>query len=95
MAGTIVVHNSHSTVVSLLVPRFDNPSVEKRGAIVSLFQTSIEFPASLSEKYRPHDLADFVGLEKPKRVLAKFAASPFPNAAFLFVGPGARKPFQG
>jgi len=28
-----------------------------------------------------------VGLEKPKRVLAHFAASPFPNAAFLFVGP--------
>jgi replication factor C subunit 2/4 len=54
---------------------------------VSLFQTSIEFPASLSEKYRPHDLADFVGLEKPKRVLQKFAANPFPNAAFLFVGP--------
>jgi len=54
---------------------------------VSLFQTAIEFPASLSEKYRPRLLEDFVGLEKPKRVLQKFAASPFPNAAFLFVGP--------
>jgi replication-associated recombination protein RarA len=56
---------------------------------MSLFtaQAGLNFPASLSEKYRPHDLADFVGLEKPKRVLAKFAASPFPNAAFLFVGP--------
>lgn len=50
-------------------------------------QAGLNFPASLSEKYRPHDLADFVGLEKPKKVLAKFAASPFPNAAFLFVGP--------
>ena len=57
------------------------------GTIVSLFQTAIEFPASLSEKYRPRLLEDFVGLEKPKRVLQKFAASPFPNAAFLFVGP--------
>jgi replication-associated recombination protein RarA len=50
-------------------------------------QAGFQFPASLAEKYRPHDLADFVGLEKPKKVLAKFAASPFPNAAFLFVGP--------
>lgn len=50
-------------------------------------QAGFEFPASLSEKYRPHTLADFVGLEKPKRVLAKFADAPFPNAAFLFVGP--------
>jgi replication-associated recombination protein RarA len=56
---------------------------------MSLFSTQagINFPASLSEKYRPRSLQDFVGLEKPKRVLAKFADSPFPNAAFLFVGP--------
>ena len=57
---------------------------------MSLFaaaQAGFNFPASLSEKYRPHDLQDFVGLEKPKKVLAKFAQSPFPNAAFLFVGP--------
>jgi DNA polymerase III gamma/tau subunit len=54
---------------------------------MSLFQSSMQFPANLSEKYRPRDLADFVGLEKPKKVLTKFAASPFPNAAFLFVGP--------
>lgn len=50
-------------------------------------QAGFSFPASLSERYRPHSLAEFVGLEKPKRVLAKFADSPFPNAAFLFVGP--------
>jgi replication-associated recombination protein RarA len=56
---------------------------------MSLFtaQAGLVFPASLSEKYRPHDLADFIGLDKPKRVLQKFATSPFPNAAFLFVGP--------
>lgn len=56
---------------------------------MSLFsaQAGLAFPASLSEKYRPHDLTDFVGLDKPKKVLQKFAASPFPNAAFLFVGP--------
>jgi DNA polymerase III gamma/tau subunit len=50
-------------------------------------QIGMRFAASLSEKYRPHTLADFIGLEKPKRVLAKFAERPFPNAAFLFVGP--------
>ena len=50
-------------------------------------QAGFVFPAALSEKYRPHSLADFVGLDKPKRILTKFAASPFPNAAFLFVGP--------
>ena len=48
---------------------------------------SMQFPASLSERYRPRTLADFVGLEKPKKVLRNFADSPFPNAAFLFVGP--------
>jgi DNA polymerase III gamma/tau subunit len=50
-------------------------------------QVGFAFPASLSEKYRPHSLAEFVGLEKPKRVLSKFADAPFPSAAFLFVGP--------
>jgi replication-associated recombination protein RarA len=50
-------------------------------------QASLAFPASLSEKYRPRRLADFVGLDKPKKVLSRFADAPFPNAAFLFVGP--------
>jgi replication-associated recombination protein RarA len=54
---------------------------------VNAEQAGLVFPASLSEKYRPHRLADFVGLDKAKRVLAKFADAPFPNAAFLFVGP--------
>ncbi|MGB6496359.1 MAG: AAA family ATPase [Candidatus Acidiferrum sp.] len=54
---------------------------------MSLFQSSMEFPASLSEKYRPHTFADFVGLDKPKRVLSNFARAPIPNTAFLFVGP--------
>src|SRR5258706_14480993 len=62
---------------------FDGMSVGSSGAN----QAGFAFPASLSEKYRPHTFADFVGLEKPKKVLAKFADSPFPNAAFLFVGP--------
>jgi DNA polymerase III gamma/tau subunit len=49
-------------------------------------QDGFAFPASLSERYRPQSLADFIGLDKVKKVLSKFADAPFPNAAFLFVG---------
>jgi replication-associated recombination protein RarA len=65
---------------------FDGMSMTT-GASVNMEQASMCFPASLSEKYRPHSFDAFVGLDKAKKVLAKFAASPFPNAAFLFVGP--------
>jgi replication-associated recombination protein RarA len=44
------------------------------------------FPQSLTEKYRPRTIEDFAGLEKPKRILSKFAANPYPSA-WLFVGP--------
>jgi replication-associated recombination protein RarA len=44
------------------------------------------FPQSLAEKYRPHAIGDFAGLEKPKRILSKFAANPYASA-WLFVGP--------
>jgi DNA polymerase III gamma/tau subunit len=50
-------------------------------------QSGLPFPTSLTERYRPHSLAEFVGLDKVKKVLTNFAAKPFPNAAFLFVGP--------
>ena len=42
--------------------------------------------AGLTQKYRPHRIADFVGLEKPKKILSTFAANPFPSA-WLFTGP--------
>jgi replication-associated recombination protein RarA len=42
-------------------------------------------PSSLCEKYRPLKIADFIGLEKPKQLLQKFAAKPF-GCAWLFVG---------
>src|ERR1700685_2832715 len=44
------------------------------------------FPQSLTEKYRPRTIEAFAGLEKPKRILSKFAANPYPSA-WLFVGP--------
>jgi replication-associated recombination protein RarA len=46
----------------------------------------LPFPMPLVEKYRPRTIGDFIGLEKPKRVLSKFAAKPY-QSAWLFVGP--------
>ena len=47
---------------------------------------SFAFPASLAEKYRPVTIAGFVGLEKAKKIIGKFAAHPY-QSAWLFVGP--------
>jgi replication-associated recombination protein RarA len=44
------------------------------------------FPRSLAEKYRPRAIADFVGLERPKKIVGQFAARPY-QSAWLFVGP--------
>jgi replication-associated recombination protein RarA len=49
-------------------------------------QLGFAFPMPLTEKYRPTLIDDFVGLEKPRKVMAKLAAKPFPSA-WLFVGP--------
>src|SRR5258708_4595251 len=51
-----------------------------------LHQSALNFPVSLSEKYRPHRIAEFVGLERPKRVLSAFCKRPT-SGAWLFVGP--------
>jgi DNA polymerase III gamma/tau subunit len=66
---------------------FDGMSMTTGATSAQSAQEGFSFPASLSERYRPTKFADFVGLEKPRKVLAKFASNPFPNAAFLFVGP--------
>jgi replication factor C small subunit len=47
---------------------------------------SLPFRMPLAEKYRPRLVDDFIGLEKPKRMLAKFAANPY-QSAWIFVGP--------
>ena len=49
-------------------------------------QADLAFPQSLAEKYRPRTITEFIGLEKPKKILGKFAAKPYPSA-WLFVGP--------
>jgi replication-associated recombination protein RarA len=55
------------------------------GCIPSL-QSTLEYPVSLTERYRPHSIESFVGLAKPKAICARLAARPFPSA-WLFVGP--------
>jgi replication factor C small subunit len=47
---------------------------------------TLAFPQALAEKYRPRTISEFAGLDKPKRILCKFAANPYPSA-WLFVGP--------
>jgi DNA polymerase III gamma/tau subunit len=49
-------------------------------------QTQLDYPQALTAKYQPQTFAEFVGLEKPKKILSKFAAKPYANS-FLFVGP--------
>lgn len=49
-------------------------------------QTDLVFPQPLAEKYRPTRIADFIGLERPKRVLSSFCKRPV-SGAWLFVGP--------
>jgi replication-associated recombination protein RarA len=47
---------------------------------------TFRFPQPLAEKYRPRVIADFVGLERPKKIVSQFAARPY-QSAWLFVGP--------
>jgi hypothetical protein len=48
-------------------------------------QTELTFPLRLAEKYRGRTLSDFIGLERPKAVLATFLAKPYLEA-FFFLG---------
>jgi replication factor C small subunit len=48
-------------------------------------QSGIEFPKSLSEKYQPEKIEDFIGLERPKAIMANFLKAPRPSA-WLFLG---------
>src|SRR3989475_196220 len=49
-------------------------------------QTAFDFPQPLSEKYRPTKIAEFIGLDKPKKIVSALAHKPF-QSAWLFVGP--------
>src|SRR6202023_1633440 len=63
------------------------PIPERTNALTEeTMQTQLDYPQSLTAKYQPQTLDKFIGLEKPKKMLAKFAANPYANS-FLFVGP--------
>ena len=49
-------------------------------------QPSFSYPESLTEAYKPRVLADFVGLDKQKAIIAKLVAQPR-SCGLLFVGP--------
>jgi len=66
------------------VSLFDNLPQAASSAVAE--QTGLAFPASLAEKYRPHSFTEFVGLDRPKKILAKFADAPY-SSAWRFVGP--------
>jgi len=48
-------------------------------------QTGFEFPQPLTEKYRPTQIAEFVGLDKVKRGMTRFVANPS-ALNFLYLG---------
>lgn len=49
-------------------------------------QVGLNFPRSLSEKYRPEAIEEFCGLELPKKIMQKFISAPY-SSAWLFEGP--------
>jgi len=49
-------------------------------------QIGFAFPEPLTDKYCPHTFSDFIGLEKPKKIMAGLAANPFPSN-WYFKGP--------
>lgn len=58
----------------------------------SLFAATAPTADILTEKYRPQQIAEFIGLDKPRRIAAKLAANPPRTAGLLFLGePGIGK----
>lgn len=47
---------------------------------------SLNFPQPLADKYQPHTVGEFVGLEKPKKIMSRFIAAPYASE-WLFEGP--------
>src|SRR6266852_672828 len=61
-------------------------STERTSSQGGTMQGQLDYPQALTAKYQPQTLGDFIGLEKPKKILSKFAANPYPHS-FLFFGP--------
>lgn len=59
---------------------------------MDLFAATAPTADILTEKYRPHHIADFIGLDKPRRIAAKIAHNPPTKGGLLFLGePGIGK----
>ena len=54
-------------------------------------QNGFDYPTPLTEKYQPRRIADFIGLEGPKRVLENLLKAPRPVAVLLVGPPGCGK----
>lgn len=49
-------------------------------------QSQLGFPQSLTERYKPHSIDGFIGLDKPKKIARAIAARPY-ESSWLFIGP--------
>src|SRR5438477_1210487 len=49
-------------------------------------QAALCFPQQLTERYAPQTIDEFVGLEKPKKIMRALISNPRPSA-WLFLGP--------
>ena len=54
-------------------------------------QNGFTYPLPLTEKYRPRKIADFIGLEGPKRLFQSLLRAPRPVAVLLVGPPGCGK----
>jgi replication-associated recombination protein RarA len=54
-------------------------------------QQGIAFPQSLTEEFRPKRIAEFVGLEKQKKILGNLLHAPRPCALLFLGAPGTGK----
>ena len=51
-----------------------------------IVQSGFDFPVSLTEKYRPATIGEFVGLHQVRLIMSKLCARPYASA-WLFAGP--------
>lgn len=58
-------------------------------------QNGFDYPMPLTEKYQPPKIADFIGLEGPKRLFANLLKAPRPVAVLLVGPPGCGKTTLG